>query len=338
MGRAVANDRTHSVLSKARPLSQTALDAFLGERAGSGPLLPRDTFGPYKVKEVDARTALTHCGLPGKVWSLNPYVGCSHACAYCYVPDVAHLEREQWGSYVVVKRNLPTLLSRELKRRPMREVFLSSATDPYQPVEAQHFVTRRCLELLDRAGWPVRVLTRSPLVRRDLSLLESMADLGIGMSVPTLDDAARRVLEPGAPPIEGRLSTLAVLAEAGLEPFANLAPAYPLTGGLRASDVARRFKEAGVAVVYAGRWNYLDGVLPHLKDQVEGTLYKDFVRAVADDRYYDRLFSALAGAFRREGVRFEAMALTNRERRMAARPTTARASYGLSPRPERMAA
>lgn len=306
---ASVDDTEHGVLSKAHEVSQTSIQAFCEARkeARDRPTLPRSTFGTYEVKEVEVDTALTDCQLPGSSWSLNPFTGCSHACAYCYVPDVAHLERDRWGSYVVVKRNLPTKLSSELKRRERQPVFLSSATDPYQPAEARHRITRRCLELLVREDWPVRLLTRSPLVTRDLDLLGELSDVSVGMSIPTLDESARRCLEPGAPPIDGRLNALAELAEAGLRPFANLAPAYPLTNGTRPGAVADAFAKAGVEIVYAGRWNYLDSILPALEDHVEGTIYEEFTDAVEDDRYYDRLFASLNGAFRRAGVPFVEM-------------------------------
>lgn len=308
-GSARADDAKHSLLSKARPISQTSLEAFLASQHDERdrPRLPRSEFGTYTVQEVDVRSALTDLDMPGEAWSLNPYTGCSHDCAYCYVPDVAHLERDRWGGYVVVKRNLPRRLSRELKRKPAKPVFLSSATDPYQPAEAEHRITRRSLELIAREGWPVSILTRSPLVERDLDLITELDQVRIGMSIPTVDDEARRMIEPAAPPIEGRLATIQALDDAGLEPYINLAPAYPLTSGTRAEELAKRFADAGAHAVYAGRWRYLDTVLPVLEDRVDGTVYEDIAHAVDDDAYYERMFAALNGAFRRAGVAFEVM-------------------------------
>jgi tRNA A37 methylthiotransferase MiaB len=87
------DDETHSLLSKAREVSQTKLETFLDARLDERdrPSLPRSSFGPYEVKQLEVESALTDCQLPGRSWSLNPYTGCSHDCAYCYVPDVAHL-------------------------------------------------------------------------------------------------------------------------------------------------------------------------------------------------------------------------------------------------------
>jgi DNA repair photolyase len=309
MALAGVDDARHPVLGKARSLSQSSLGAFLEQEGRrEALLLPPSEFGRYEVKEVDVKSALTICRMPGEPFSLNPYVGCSHDCAYCYVPDVAHLERARWGRYVIVKRNLPTVLSHELKRKAPRDVFLSSATDPYQPVEGTHEVTRRCLELLARADWPLRVLSRNPLLRRDADLFARFSDAAVGMSVPTLDDEARRLVEPGAPPIEGRLRTLRALADEGIPTFANLSPAYPLSGGVKPADVAQAFRDAGVQKVYTSAWRYLDGVVPVLRERVAGTaLEASFVEAVQDPRYFERLFRQLRAAFREAGVPLHGM-------------------------------
>ena len=302
-----ADDARHSVLSKARAVSQTSLGAFLSSQQ---PLLPRDDFGRYEVREIDAKSALTKCAMPGEPWALNPYMGCSHDCAYCYVPDVAHVQRERWGSYVLVKRNLPRVLAEELRRKEPRPVFLSSATDPYQPVEGTHRITERCLEQLVRADWPLRVLTRNPLVKRDARLFAQFTDLEVGMSVPTLDDDARRLVEPGAPSIEGRLRALRALADEGLRPTANLAPLFPLSGGVKPSEVAAAFRDAGVVTVYAAAWRYLDTVLPVLRQRVAGAECEAIERAVQDPAYYARLFRQLKAAFRGSGVELVVMGET----------------------------
>lgn len=295
------DDARHPVLSRSRPLGQTELGAFLRQ----GARLPSPQYGDVEVREVEARTALTPCGLPGEPWSLSPYVGCSHGCAYCYVPEIQRLDRGRWASYVVVKRNLPTLLAKELRRKERRPVYLSSGTDAYQPAEARHQLTRRSLEMLAEARWPVRVLTRSPLIRRDVDVLSRFEDVMVGLSVPTLDDALRAAIEPGAPPIEGRLRALRDLADAGLRPFVSLIPAYPLVGDARPADVARAFAEARVAMVHLGAWQYLGSILEGSVARLPEEVREDFARSVADRRYVKSMFRSLAAAFRAEGVPYE---------------------------------
>lgn len=299
------DDTRHSVLSRARAPGQTYIDSYATGTLSLDALIPRDSYGDVEIKEIESKSALTWMGDPFDQWGLNPYMGCSHACAYCYVPDVAHLERPRWGSYVVVKRNLPTILAHELRTKARHAVFLSSATDPYQAAEREHGITRKCLEQLLRADWPLRVLTRSPLVRRDTDLFSSFTDVSVGMSVPTLDDGARAVIEPRAPPIEGRLRALRSLADAGLDTYANLMPLYPLTGGITPGRVATAFEEAGVRRVYAGGWNYLAGVLPVLRERVAGTAYEDLWRRVVDPGERATLLDDLRRAFERTSVVFK---------------------------------
>ncbi|HWG92559.1 MAG TPA: radical SAM protein [Candidatus Thermoplasmatota archaeon] len=296
---ATPDDTRHALLRRARNVSQATLDVTgLGEWQWEAP----SEHGTYEVKELEARSALTQMPPPYPGYSLNPYTGCSHACLYCYVPDVARVERPRWGSYVVVKRNLPTLLAREVKRREPSSVFLSSATDPYQPVEAEALVTRRCLEVLAGADWPLRVLTRSPLVLRDVDLLKRFSRVIVGMSVPTLDDEVRRILEPTAPPIEGRLKTLRRLADAGLDTYVSFAPAYPLTGGVTPDDIARALAEAGVKEGWVGSWNYMTNIRGPLAERLRGTPYEHFAEQVEDKAYTRHFFRRLDYALKRRGV------------------------------------
>jgi hypothetical protein len=161
------NDADHPMLSRAAGPAQCTFDAQ-GNVAAPG----RDAYGSVRVLESAGAGGLTDFtfggGSTGIAWSVNPYAGCAHACSYCYVPDTIKAERRNWGSYVLVKRDLPTRLAKAMADSPKMTVYLSTATDPYQPAEAEHRITRKCLEVLARKDWPVEVLTRSPLVLREL--------------------------------------------------------------------------------------------------------------------------------------------------------------------------
>ncbi len=167
---------------------------------------------------------------------INPYVGCTIGCPFCWAAERAdlsrHLEglpRMGWGRYVDVKVNAPEILADEITGHPPGPVrFSPVVTDPYQPIERHHRITRRCLEVLEGSGFTPVILTRAARVLEDLPLLRRFSDALVGFSIPTDDDSVRRKFEPGADPIEERLNALAVLRNAGVATFALIQPVLPM--------------------------------------------------------------------------------------------------------------
>ena len=181
-------------------------------------------------------------------YTANLYKGCTHGCVYCYAPSLTHDER-RWGAYVDVKVNAPEVLDRELRGLKRDELFLSSASDPYQPVEARYKLTRRSLQVLLRHEFPVSILTRSPLVLRDLDLLQKFEWVKVGMSITSVPT---RRFEPGVPPLERRVDTLRKLSGAGITTWVSLAPVIP---GIMLIDIDKLFQglsDAGVSFVSFG--------------------------------------------------------------------------------------
>ena len=179
------------------------------------------------VREIQAKSILSKSEIYDYV--VNPYVGCQHACSYCYARFMKRFtgHREPWGEFVDAKVNAPELLSREIERKKRGTVWLSGVCDPYQPLEEKYRLTRRCLEILVRHGWPVVIQTRSPLVLRDLDLLKQGAELDAGFSIGTADDEVRQRFEPLAPPIPSRLRALEELHRSGVRTYAMIAPMLP---------------------------------------------------------------------------------------------------------------
>ncbi len=124
------------------------------------------------VKEIRAKSILS----ASKVYDyvVNPYTGCQHACTYCYARFMKRFtgHKEPWGEFVDVKINAPYLLRVEINKKKKGSVWMSGVCDPYQPLEAKYGITRRCLEILVQNSWPVIVQTRSPLVLRDVDILQ----------------------------------------------------------------------------------------------------------------------------------------------------------------------
>jgi DNA repair photolyase len=184
------------------------------------------------VKEICAKSILS----PSKIypWVINPYTGCQHGCSYCYARFMKRVtgHREPWGEFVDVKINAPDLLRIEIKKKKQGRVWISGVCDPYQPLEAHYLLTRQCLEILVQNNWPVIIQTRSPLVLRELDILNSTRDVEVGFSITTADDKIRKLFEPDAPPIPDRIRALAKLHDAGIRTYAMVAPVLPGAEGL----------------------------------------------------------------------------------------------------------
>ncbi len=181
---------------------------------------------------VRCRSALSASKLPGLDWALNPYRGCSHGCLYCYVQDVTGFALDRpWGSAVEAKVNIARQLKGELAKGVEGVVGVGTVTDPYQPAERELEITRGCLALLRRYGTRISVLTKSPLVLRDLDLLAGWEGAEVGISIGCPDDAAASWLEPGAPAPSERFRALAGLTEAGVDTYLMAAPIVPSVSG-----------------------------------------------------------------------------------------------------------
>ena len=186
-----------------------------------------------EITEITTKSALVRSGIPGVDYVINPYLGCGHGCRYCYavfmLKHAHHHSGARWGTFVEAKVNIPEVLRDELSRkRKIGEAMLSSVCDPYQPAELRYKLTRRCVEALVERRWGIGILTRSPLVLRDVDLFQKAASITVGMSIPTDDDAVRRKAEPNSPPIGSRIVTLRKLKEAGIRTWAFIAPMLPM--------------------------------------------------------------------------------------------------------------
>jgi len=185
------------------------------------------------VVEVETKSALVRSRIPGVDYVINPYTGCAHGCRYCYAVFMSKYSRQHqeapWGSFVEVKTNVVEVLRAELSRkRKTATAMLSSVCDPYQPAERRFSLTRHCIEALREYGWGIDILTRSPLVTRDIDLLRSCIDVSVGLSIPTDDDSVRKILEPTSPSIDVRLQALRRVHAAGIRTWVFIAPMLPM--------------------------------------------------------------------------------------------------------------
>jgi DNA repair photolyase len=183
-----------------------------------------------KVREVFSKTILTKTAIAGFDYCINPYVGCGHGCRYCYASFMkrftGHLE--PWGEFIDVKVNAPYLLKKQLKRAKQGVVALSTVTDPYQPLERNYQLTRRCLEALLDYKFPINILTRSPLCLRDIDLFRQFKKIEVGLSITTHDENIKKIFEPHSPSIHSRVKALEALRKEKIETYAFIGPMLPL--------------------------------------------------------------------------------------------------------------
>jgi DNA repair photolyase len=207
-------------------------------------------------------------------WSLNPYMGCAHRCTFCYV---RHFEQradrpsdDRYGRSIRVKPNVAEVLRRELGRPSWahEEVALGTATDPYQPAEGRFRLTRACIVELAASGTPFSIVTRGPLILRDLDVLRAAAHdvrVSVYVSLPTLDERVWRTTEPGTAPPASRLRAVRALADAGIDVGIGMAPILPGLSDAPAQLAAavREARAAGARTIWASVVHLRPGVREH---------------------------------------------------------------------------
>jgi len=217
--------------------------------------------------------------------SINPYRGCEHGCVYCFArPTHAYLGLSpglDFESKLFMKPNAPELLERELSAPSYvpKIIAIGTNTDPYQPIERRYKIMRRILEVLDNAGHPVGIVTKSALVLRDLDILARMAErnlVKVALSVTTLDPQLARTMEPRAATPPRRLDTLRQLVKAGVPATVMVAPVIPALN----DDEIERILEA----VAAAGVRHAGYVLLRLPLEVRD-LFREWLMTNFPDRY-----------------------------------------------------
>ncbi len=178
-----------------------------------------------KIRELKARTAINRTKIPGVDWVVNPYMGCEHACVYCYARYICKWRKERWGEFVDVRTNVPELVRREALGKSGR-IIISTVSDAYQPVESRYLLTRRILENL-QTNFHLILLTKSPLILRDMDLFPRFRSAELGLTITTLDSEAAGVFEPHAPAPKARLRALEKLHDEGFSTYAFIGPVLP---------------------------------------------------------------------------------------------------------------
>ena len=182
-----------------------------------------------KVKEISAKNIITKSNLPDADFVINPYIGCAHSCIYCYARFMKRFtgHSEKWGEFVDVKVNSCETIPVKSKKILNKSVFMSSVTDPYQPLERKYQITRKILHKIVDLEPNLSIQTKSSLIVRDIDILKEFKNCKVGMTITTLDDAVRKQVEPNTSSVEKRLAALKQLKDAGLENYVFIGPILP---------------------------------------------------------------------------------------------------------------
>jgi DNA repair photolyase len=271
-----------------------------------------------EYREEPCRSAINRVtGMPFR-WSLNPYMGCAHRCTFCYVrafeKRADRPSDDRYGRSIRVKVNVVEVVRRELARKRWAHegVVVGAATDPYQPAEGRYRLTRGCLEAFAAARNPFSIITRGPMIIRDIDVLAEAsrrAAVHVTFSVPTLDETIWRTTEPGTAHPRQRLRALSRLVNAGINAGIGMAPILP---GLSdrpelLSDVVKAARDAGATSI----WTNVLYLRPGTREHFLENLARDWPELVPR---YERLYAGRAylGKKEIEPVRREVADLRHR--------------------------
>ena len=271
-----------------------------------------------EYREEPCKAALNRVKGMAFDWSLNPYMGCVHRCTFCYVRAFElRADRpfdERYGRSIRVKTNVVEVLRRELAKASWEHeaVAIGAATDPYQPAEGRYRLTRGCIETLRDFSNPFSIITRGPLIMRDVDVLAeaaARASVSVTFSIPTLDEEVWRRTEPGTAHPRQRLRALKALVGAGVKASVGMAPILPGISDRpeQIEEVVRAAREAGAC----GVWSNLLFLRPGTREHFLESLARDYPEQL--DRY-ERLYArrAYLGAEHAKPIRAQVAELAKR--------------------------
>ena len=250
------------------------------------------------IRQVSCKSALSPSSLPGLDYSLNPYRGCQHNCAYCYVPNVLRIKRDTWGGFVDVKSNIPVVLAKELKKKNRGVIGLSTVTDPYQPVEKKYNLSRFCIEQILRYDFPVCIQTKSDLVLRDIELISKISDIELLLSIGTLNDSERKAIEPFTSPIKNRLQVVKRFSDIGIKTVVFYGPIYPSTKIDEITDIIDKFINFGAKELIIDRLNLKPGIKQNIAE-----VFPPFKALIEDSYHYKHLSDEIIRICKERGIK-----------------------------------
>ncbi len=251
------------------------------------------------IKEVKCKSLMNDSRIGD--YCINPYVGCGHACEYCYAESITKRfspRPEKWGQSIDAKINAPEVLEKELRTKGKGVVFISSLTDAYQPIEKKYQLTRKVLQLLLKRQFPVCIQTKSALVLRDMDLLKKFEKVEVGFTITSLDDNVRKDFEPGASTVEEKIEAIRELKENGIKVYVFFGPMLPYLSDRELEKFFKTMKELKVDYLLIDRFNLKPGLRSKMETLL-GKKYPDLVEkwkdALQSKGYFEDLRTRITG-------------------------------------------
>lgn len=217
------------------------------------------------IKEIKVKNYLTKSNLPGIDFTINPYIGCSHACRYCYASFMKKITNhsENWGDFIDIKLTEEEV---DLKKIQNKTIFLSSVTDPYLSFEKEYLITRSILEEIKNSNCKLIITTKSSLILRDLDILKQIKNLTVCISINTIDEKFKNDMDK-ASSIKERIKTLKILHENNISTVAFISPIFPYITDIK--DIIESVKDYVDFCWFENlklRANYKKDILNYIKD------------------------------------------------------------------------
>lgn len=246
-----------------------------------------------QVAKIRAKNILSRSKIGSGGYAINPYVGCSHGCIYCYAEFMRGVtgHEEAWGEFLDAKDFDTASLVKFAASHGNERVFMSSVTDCYNPYEARFGLTRKVLETLAGSDVNLQILTKSNLVTRDIDLLQTLPNVRAGVSLSVIDESLRRMLEPRASSVAARIAAIKKLRTAGVKTYIFVAPIFPQITPV--FDIMSRYGDAADEI-----WFDRLNLYPNFRDKILAFIGRNFpallplykqIYLFGDDGYFERL-------------------------------------------------
>lgn len=260
------------------------------------------------IKEIQAKSIITKSNLPESDFVINPYIGCTHACIYCYARFMKRFtgHNEPWGEFIDVKINAPDLIPKDLKKYSGKSIVVGSVTDPYQRAEEKYKITRQILARLVSFPSRIDIITKSDLVVRDIDLLKQFKDLTVAFSLAISDDIIRKRLEPNTSAVKGRIKALKVLHQNNIRTAVFISPIFPLLSDWKKVILATR--------EYADEYWFENlNIYPSVRDNIHNFFKNNFPELIDkyreiyrdEKKYWDGVESEIRVFCKKEGVDYK---------------------------------